>query len=69
MIGAKGITVLAFGSSSGFWEPYMAYPSNGPYPSSKGPPKDFAFVAIVNGDRFGIKPAGKRDFYWEPSDD
>lgn len=63
MIGSQGTTLLAFQSSSGFWEPYLLY-KNGPYPGTKSPPKNFTFCAIVNGCDFGIKPAGKKQFQW-----
>lgn len=67
MIGAPKIMVLAFKSSSGFWEPYMLYP-NGPYPGRFGPPKDFEFIAISDGNRLGHKPAGERNFDLENVD-
>lgn len=67
MIGAPQIMILAFKSSSGFWVPYMLY-QNGPFPGRFGPPKDFEFIAISNGNRLGHKPAGQRLFEWENID-
>lgn len=63
MIGAEGLTVIAYKSDSGYWEPYMLYPS-GPYPGNSLS-KGWEFFAVVNGKWYAFSEGRGKFSNWQ----